>query len=173
MLPGPAVFIEFDKVMVAAGSAAQHAADLTGDSICFLKGSSGERSLEAYFDSLHKDFLRRGFSEDGEMVDAYIVQNCHAIAGEITTLAATRLNRGVNRLSSRILPESLADFPVMAVTGTGDAQWSSIVAWTVHTLISAERIQTRWYAGGADQRTGIGARQAMAAPHFNGRGQLR
>ncbi|SPF41661.1 putative Extracellular solute-binding protein [Syntrophobacter sp. SbD1] len=149
VLPGPAVFIESDKVMVAAGSAAQHVADLTGDSICFLKGSSGQRSLEAYFDSIHKDFLRRGFSEDGEMVDAYIVQNCHAIAGEITTLAATRLNRGVNRLSSRILPESLADFPVMAMTGTGDAQWSSIVAWTVHTLVSAERMQTRWYAGGA------------------------
>jgi general L-amino acid transport system substrate-binding protein len=37
----------------------------------------------------------------------------------------------------------------MASTGTNDAQWSSIVAWTVHTLISAERHETRWYAGGA------------------------
>ena len=83
------------------------------------------------------------------MNDAYNVQSCHAIAGEITTLAATRLDPGVNHLSSRILPEPLAVFPVMAATGTDDAQWSSIVAWTVHTLVSAERPETRWYAGGA------------------------
>ena len=83
------------------------------------------------------------------MNDAYNVQSCQAVAGEITTLASTRLDPGVNHLSSRILPETLAVFPVMATTGTGDARWSSIVAWTVHTLVSAERPETRWYAGGA------------------------
>ncbi|MEH2375437.1 hypothetical protein [Nostoc sp.] len=77
------------------------------------------------------------------------MQNCHAIAGEITTLANIRLDSGVNRLSSRILPESLTTFPVIAATGTEDAQWSAIVAWTVHTLINAERPETPSYAGGA------------------------
>ncbi|MGO9114479.1 MAG: hypothetical protein ACLP9L_35125 [Thermoguttaceae bacterium] len=149
VLPGPAVFVESDGVMVAANSAADRVGDLAGDSICFMIGSPAERSLNAYFETLHKDLLRRPFSEYGEMNDAYNAQSCHAIAGEITTLASVRLDHGVNRLSSRILPETLADFPVMAATGTGDAQWSSIVAWTVHTLVSAERPQTRCYAGGA------------------------
>ena len=149
VVPGPTVFVESHAVMVPSNSAAHHVGDLAGDSICFMIGSPAERSLKAYFDALHKNWLRRAFSEDGEMNDAYNVQNCHAIAGEITTLAATRLDRGVNRLSSRILPEPLSVFPVMAATGTNDAQWSAIVAWTVHTLISAERPETRWYAGGA------------------------
>ena len=35
----------------------------------------------------------------------------------------------------------------MAATGTTDAQWSALVAWTVDTLISAERPETQWYAG--------------------------
>jgi general L-amino acid transport system substrate-binding protein len=82
------------------------------------------------------------------MVDTYNVQRCHAVADEITTLAQMRLDRGINRIASRILPEPLTVFPVMAMTGTDDARWSALVAWTVHTLIGAERPETRWYAGG-------------------------
>jgi general L-amino acid transport system substrate-binding protein len=149
VLPGPTVFIESHVVMVPIGSTARHVGDLAGDSICYMIGSSVERSLEAYFDTLHKDWFHRAFSEDGEMADTYIAQNCHAVAGEITDLASIRLEPGIDHLTSRMLPEALSVFPVMAVTGTGDAQWSAIVAWTVHTLVSAERPQTHWYAGGA------------------------
>lgn len=149
LVPGPTVFLLSDTVMVASNSAAHHVSDLAGDSICFMIGSSVERSLTAYFDAIHKNWLRRAFSEDGEMLDTYNVQNCHAIAGEVTTLAQMRLDSGVNHLSSRILPESLATFPIIAATGTQDAQWSAIVAWTVTTLINADRPQTVWYAGGA------------------------
>jgi general L-amino acid transport system substrate-binding protein len=149
VLPGPTVFIESHAVMVPDGAAAKHVGDLAGDSICYMIGSPVERSLAAYFDGLHQSYIHRAFSENGEMADAYIAQNCHAIAGERTDLAAIRLDPGINHLTSRILPEPLAVFPVMAVTGTGDAQWSAIVAWTVHTLISAGRPQSPWYAGGA------------------------
>ena len=149
IVPGPTVFVESHAVMVASSSPAHHVANLAGNSICFLIGSPVERSLAAYFDALHQSWLRQPFSERGEMVDSYNVQNCHAIAGEITTLAATALDPGANRLSSRILEEPLTVFPLMAATGTGDGQWSAIVAWTVHTLIAAERPETRWYAGGA------------------------
>ena len=150
LVPGPTVFVESHGVMVAANSAAHHISNLANDSICFMTGSSVERSLQAYFDALHQNWFRRAFSEDGEMIDTYNVQNCHAIAAEITTLAMIRLDRGVNKLASRILPEPLITFPVMATTGTEDGQWSAIVAWTVHTLISADHPQTRWYAGGAE-----------------------
>ena len=149
VLPGPTVFVESHRVMVAANSPVQHVSDLAGDSVCFMIGTPAERSLESYFGALHKSWFRRAFSEDGEMIDTYNVQNCHALAGEITTLANFQLEPGINRLKSRILPESLATFPVIAATGTDDAQWSAIVAWTVTTLISAERPETQWYAGGA------------------------
>lgn len=149
LVPGPTVFLQSEAVMVAANSAAHHVSDLAGDSICFMIGSSTERSLTAYFDAIHKSWLRRAFSEDGEMIDTYNVQNCHAIADEMTNLAQMRLDPGINQLYSRILPESLTTFPVIAATGTQDGQWSAIVAWTVTTLINADRPQTQWYAGGA------------------------
>jgi general L-amino acid transport system substrate-binding protein len=149
VLPGPTVFIEFHSVMVPENAASQHVDDLAGDSICYVIGSPVERSLEAYFSTAGKGWIHRAFSEDSEMADTYLAQNCHAIAGEITTLAAIRKGPGIIHLTSRILPETLAAFPVMAVTGTADAQWAGIVAWTVHTLVSAERPQTKWYAGNA------------------------
>ena len=150
IVPGPAVFIESHAVMVPAGSFARHVAGLAGNTICFLSGSGAERSLENYFGRLHKVFfLPMPFSERGEMYDAYDVRRCLAIAGEMTSLAAARLQRGMGRLSSRILPEPLSVFPIIAATGTEDAKWASIVAWTVITLVSADRPETKWYAAGA------------------------
>lgn len=149
VLPGPTVFVESENVMVSTKSAVHHVAGLAGDSICFMIGDPVEQSLNGYFAGLHKNFFRRAFTEDGEMVDTYQVQNCHGLAGEITYLALTRLDPGINHLSSRILPESLAVYPVMAATGVTDAKWSAVVAWTVDTLISAERPQTAWSNSGA------------------------
>jgi general L-amino acid transport system substrate-binding protein len=147
--PGPAVFVESHSVMVPSTSPAQHVGDLAGKKICFMIASTVERSLHAYFDNIHKELLPAPFSEDGEMNDSYNVQNCDAVADETTTLAMTRLTPVKKGMTSRILPETLSAYPVIAATGTGDAQWSAIVAWTVHTLVSAERPETKWYAGGA------------------------
>jgi general L-amino acid transport system substrate-binding protein len=148
LLPGPTVFVESHRVMVASTSAVHHVRDLANDSICSMTGSSSERSLGAYLGARHLNWMRRPFTEDGEMLDTYNVQRCHAIVGETTTLAMLRLESGVNRLSSRILPEALVSFPVIAATGTTDGQWAAIVAWTIHTLVSGERPETPWYAGG-------------------------
>jgi general L-amino acid transport system substrate-binding protein len=148
VLPGPTVFVESDRVLVPDAALVRHVADLAGDSICFMIASSSEHSLNTYFDGLHKSFDRRPFSEDGEMNDSYNSQHCHSVAGEITTLAVTRLSRQNPHMGGRILPEPLTVFPIIAATGTQDGQWSALVAWTIHTLISAERPETKWYAGG-------------------------
>ena len=149
IVPGPPVFVESQGVMVPGDSNVQTLKDLGNRTVCFLIGSPSERGLNAFCDRTGCAVFRRPFSEDGEMVDAYAAQNCHAIVGEITDLAAIRDEEELRHLASRILPETLADFPVIAATGTADAKWSSLVAWTVYTLISGERQESRWYAGGA------------------------
>jgi general L-amino acid transport system substrate-binding protein len=148
--PGPPVFYETTAVMVAEQSKVQNLSDLGGEPICFAQGSSAERHIEAWFGTHHLDFVRMGFQEDVEMYDAYNVQMCRAITAESTTLAQVRLDGGVNELRSRILPEPLTAFPIMAATGTKDAQWSAIVAWTMHTLVRAETLASHWSAGGLD-----------------------
>ncbi len=151
VLPGPAVFVESHALMVPATASERHVADLPRDAgICFRSGSPLERSLPAFFAALGKRWRPFSFSEDGEMLDAYNVRRCHAIAGELTTLAALRGERGINGLRSRILPEPLMAYPILATTGAHDGEWSAIVAWTVYTLIAADRPAGQWHTGGAD-----------------------
>lgn len=150
LVPGPAIFYETTAVMIDENSPVRHLAELAGQSICFSLGSNAQRHLEAWFAARHLDFIRQGFQEDVEMLDAYNVQYCGGMAGETTTLAAVRLNGGVEHRKSRILPEPLAAFPVLATTGTQDAQWAAVVAWTIHTLVRAETPQADWAAGGID-----------------------
>ena len=149
VLPLAPVFVERHAVMVPGASPRRSLAELAGQGICFLVGGSAGRSLEAWFDEHHRTFLRHPYSEEGEMGDAYAVQRCHALAGEATSLAALRLAPGVRELRSRILPEPLAAFPLLATTGTGDGRWAALVAWTVDTLVAGERAETRWIPGGA------------------------
>jgi general L-amino acid transport system substrate-binding protein len=136
--------------MVAEASPARHVSDLAGQPICFSQGSNAQRHLEAWFAARHLDFMHMAYQEDVELYDTYNVQVCRGLAEEVTTLANVRLDGGVNALQSRILPEPLAVFPVLAATGTKDAEWAAVVAWTVHTVMRAQIPPAEWAAGGIE-----------------------
>jgi general L-amino acid transport system substrate-binding protein len=150
VLPGPAVFYETTAVMVSDASAARKLADLAGQPICFQQGSNAHRHLEAWFAAHQISFQRMGYQEEEEMRDAYNAQACLGLAGEATALAQAGLDGGVKGLHSRILPEPLSAFPILANTGTKDAEWAAIVAWCIHTLVRAEAPSRSWAAGGLD-----------------------
>jgi general L-amino acid transport system substrate-binding protein len=150
VVPGPAVFYQTTAVMVAEASPAQHLSDLAGQPICFLQGSNAHRHLEAWFAAHKLEFVRMAYQEEVELYDTYNVQVCRGLASEVTQLAEVRLDGGVNNLQSRMLPEPLAAFPIVAATATKDAEWAALVAWTVHTLMRAEVPTAEWAAGGLD-----------------------
>jgi len=149
VVPGPTVFVESDRVMVPASSPVNHASDLNGMGVCFLIGSTAEESLSAQLGYPGQSWFAHAYSEQGEMEDAFAVQRCHAIAAESTTLAHVRLLDAPAKLHGRILAEPLQAFPIVASTPLADGRWSAIVAWTVVTLIDAERPANDWFAGGA------------------------
>ena len=82
------------------------------------------------------DFIHLAYQEEVELYDTYNVQVCKALAAEITTLAAVRLGQGAKDLHSRFRGEPLAVFPIIAATGTRDAQWTAIVAWAIDSLLA-------------------------------------
>jgi general L-amino acid transport system substrate-binding protein len=150
VVPGPIVYIESIAAMVPETSGIRHLADLDGTKgVCFGNGSAPEHVLPDYFARRHQDWHPMGYTEDGELLDAYNVHRCGVLAGERTTLAMDALETGVNGLKSLILPEPIAATPILATTGTADAEWSAIVAWTVYTLQSGDRPSTDWRVGGA------------------------
>lgn len=148
VVPGPTVFLAEIGVMVPADSSAKNVVDLAGQGICFMIAEPAESSLSEYFEGIDKGWLRHPYSETGEMEDAYAVRRCQAVAGETTALAKTRGLPSQAKLRSRLLPQALSTFPIIATTGLKDARWAATVGWVVDTLIAAERPERKWFAGG-------------------------
>ncbi len=146
---GPAVVIVSTAAMVPEDSAAKTLADLSAKAVCFYQGSSAHRSFAAWMAAHRLDSTRMGYTEYGEMYDAYDARKCDAQVGEIGDLAVARLGDGKG-VRSRILPEPLATFPVFAVTPGSDPQWAAIVAWAIFTLERAELPPGPWTAGGRE-----------------------
>ncbi len=137
VVPGPAVFHQTNGVMVPAGNPAQHLADLAGTMVCAEPGTGPERTLLAWFRSRGLPLRFSGWQEQEEMLDAFDVGRCPAVALDTTALAAERAAADPGH-PIRILPEPLSASPVLAVTGLDDARWAAVVGWTVQTLQQAD-----------------------------------
>lgn len=150
MVAGPAVFVETMSVMVPKDSPVQRLDQLANHPICFALLQRAQDHLTSWFAERHLDFVRMGFQEDVEMNDAYAVNYCGGLAGEATTLADTRASGDLAKSEHRLLPETLAAYPVVAATGAQDGEWAAIVAWTIDTLVQADTKETEWTLGGVD-----------------------
>ena len=135
VVPGPAVFHQTNGVMVMADHPAHHLSDLVGTMVCAEPGTGPERTLLAYFRSSNATIRYSGWQEEEDMLDAFDVGRCPAVALEMTDLAARRADREVRGESVRILPEPLSATPVLAVTGLDDARWAAIIGWSIQTVM--------------------------------------
>ncbi len=134
-LPGPAVFHQTNGVMVAADHPAQHLSDLAGTMVCVEPGTGAERTLLAYVRGRGIAIRYSGWQEEEEMLDAFEVGRCPAVALETTALAAQRAEGQARGRPIRILPEPLSATPILAVTGLDDARWAAVVAWSMRALM--------------------------------------
>jgi general L-amino acid transport system substrate-binding protein len=146
IMPGPPVVFVSTGAMVPETSPIESLGDLAEKSVCFYQGSNAHRNLEAAMAARRLDFVRKGFTEYGELYDAYDAKICDAAVGETGDLAATRL--AAKTPKSRILHESFATFPVLAVTPAIDPRWSAIVAWSIYVLQRSELPAAAWEASG-------------------------
>ena len=135
VLPGPPVFFESDAVLVPAASPAQRVADLAGQNVCAEPGTGAERSIAPWFAARHLALRYFPFQESDEELDAYYAGHCSAMVNEITSVAAIRVEAADDGHPSRLLPDPLAAYPIVAVTGLGDPRWSALVGWIVPAVM--------------------------------------
>jgi len=135
VVPGPAVFHQTNGVMVLADHPARHLSDLAGTMVCAEPGTGPERTLLAYFRERGATIRYSGWQEEEEMLDAFDVGRCPAVALETTQLAARRADAEARGRSVRLLPEPLSATPVLAVTGLDDARWAAAVSWSIQTVM--------------------------------------
>ena len=135
VLLGPPVFFESDAVLVPADSKARGVADLAGLNVCAEPGTGAERSIAPWFAARHLALSYFPFQESDEELDAYYAGHCAAMVNEITSIAAIRVQAAGDGHPSRLLPEPLAAYPIMAVTRLGDPRWAALVGWILAAVM--------------------------------------
>jgi general L-amino acid transport system substrate-binding protein len=135
VLPGPPVFFESDAVLVPEDSPAHRVADLAGLNLCAEPGTGAQRSIAPWFAARHLALSYFPFQESDEELDAYYAGHCGAMVNEITSIAAIRVQAAGDGHPSRLLPEPLAAYPIMAVTGLGDPRWAALVGWILAAVM--------------------------------------
>ena len=146
VLGGPAVFYETTRILVRDENPARHVSDLSGVQVCAEPGTGPERNLQDYMGRHGFAFRFSMWQELEEMMDAFAVGRCPAVAGEETALAALRLDAEEDGRRTRMLPEALAASPVNVVAAASDPAWAQIVSWTVQTVLAGHpepRVQGR------------------------------
>jgi general L-amino acid transport system substrate-binding protein len=136
---GPPMFFDGQGFLVAKDSGIESLADLGGRNVCFVNGSPPEQILyDALEPRLAKPEARFPYSERGEMEAALVGGHCDAITGDISWMANVRASFHAQIQRFVVLPETISLDPMSPAYRTGDAQWGSLVDWTVWALLQAE-----------------------------------
>ena len=125
-------------VMVPIASGVTRVRELSGKKICLLTGTETEVTLRAWFASRRLNFVPFPFQEEGEMDAAYVTKNCVGLAGDLTRLAATRVEFGELAKEYVLLPDVISKDPMGMAYRRVDAGWGRILEWTVNVLVQAE-----------------------------------
>jgi general L-amino acid transport system substrate-binding protein len=157
VLPGPPVLFRAQQVIVHADSDMHDMTDLQGRRVCAEPGTETERSLRTWLAEHHVQFIYLPFQEQQEMLDAFQVGRCEAMADDTLQLAAIRADAAHAGTRLRILPEALSLVPIYAATRNTDGAWATTVAWVIQSLIRADH-------GGADLHAGMMNSLNITAP---------
>jgi general L-amino acid transport system substrate-binding protein len=114
------------------------AEDLDNKKICFLAETEVEVATRAWFARRHLRFLPFPFQEAGEMNAAFVTNNCTALAGDLTQLAAARLSFGPLASRYTLLPGQISSDPMASASVATDPAFARIVFWVAQVLLQAE-----------------------------------
>jgi general L-amino acid transport system substrate-binding protein len=135
---------------------------LTEKKVCFLAETQVEIALRAWFARRKLSFVPFPFQEEGEMEAAFVTGNCAALAGDLTRLAATRLNFGPLAADYTLLPSGepveISNDPLAAASSSSDPGFANIVRWTMEVLLNAEAV------GLTQHSVGVRAEAASSDP---------
>jgi general L-amino acid transport system substrate-binding protein len=136
---GPPIFYDGQGFLVSKESGIKTLTDLSKRRVCFINASPAEAVL---YDELEPKLKqpedRFPYSERGEMEVALTSGHCDAITGDISWMANARASfHGMTPLFT-VLPETLNIDPLSPVYRTADAEFASLVNWTVWALLQAE-----------------------------------
>lgn len=132
-------FYDGQGFLVRRGSAVSSVLELSGASVCVLKGTSSEQGLADFFRRRQMRYQEVSSERWGDLVKAYASGGCTLLTGDVSLLALER-SRLAEPSEHMILPELMTKEPLGPAVRQGDEQWFSIVRWALNALIAAEEL---------------------------------
>ena len=123
------------------------AAELNGARVCMQRASTTELNVADWFRARGLEYTPVLASSEEAARSAYSREDCDALSADISALAAARTTLS-NPDQHAILPDVISKEPLGPAVKRGDEAWTSIVRWTLQSLILAEELGvTRETAG--------------------------
>ncbi len=128
------------QIMVPTELGAETAADLQGGAICTAAGTTQQRALSGYLQSLDIEVEVLAFEKFEELRTAYFEGRCDGIIEWAPSLAIMR-SEAPDPEAHMILPDSLLLEAEAIVVPEGDPKWLDIMNWMISSLFFAEESQ--------------------------------
>jgi general L-amino acid transport system substrate-binding protein len=136
-------FYDAQGMMVAADSGVESLADLDGETICVLSGTTTELNLETVFQAEGIEYEPLAFEETDPLQEAFIQGRCGAWTSDKSQLAGIRSNWPADQGGPEalvILDETMSKEPLGPVVRDGDDDWADAVNWAVISTVAAEEL---------------------------------
>lgn len=135
----PAIQFYDGQGFIAKKSAGvKSAKDLSGASVCFQPGSSGEANAADYFRANKMEMKPVVIEKMEQMRDAIVSGRCDVYTNDASQLASFKASIGAAGNDYEVLPEIISKEPLGAFIRKGDQRFFDIVRWTHAATLNAE-----------------------------------
>ena len=139
----PIIFYDGTQIMVPAKNRVKSVAKLKNPSICMESDSTTISAVKEYFYAQGMNFtpviIEDISGQNNLTADAFFSGKCTAYAIDGTKLASDRAKYNFTEKQYVILPELLSKEPLSLAYRKTDAEFGTIVDWTIYALIAAEQ----------------------------------
>jgi general L-amino acid transport system substrate-binding protein len=136
---GPIVYYDSQGLLVPVASNVRSAADLTGQPICVVTGTTTEQNLAAWARRNRIALIPLKFQTHDQSFSAYLQGRCTAVTSGRALLAARRSSFR-HPQAHQLLQEELSQEPLAPATRQADPGWADAVRWIAYALIRAEEL---------------------------------
>jgi general L-amino acid transport system substrate-binding protein len=133
------IYIDGHVVVVPRKLGATKLADLSGKTICTLKGTPYEQTTTDWFAARNLPIKVVHFDTQAALYDSLLKDQCLAVVQDVSAAASTIIASG-RAGEYLVLPELLATDPLAAYVRAGDDEWFDVVRWTHFVMLHGEEL---------------------------------
>lgn len=133
----PVTFYDGQGMMVRKSSNINSLADLEGGTVCVQAGTTTEKNLAEYFQTIGVNIESKVFPDAPSTLEAYDSGTCDGFTTDKSGLVSNQILL-TDPTAHKILAEDMSREPLAPLTRHGDNNWNDVVSWVVQCTFNAE-----------------------------------